>query len=88
MEICKEGKITNHAFPIASVGIFLPQTSRYGATLFKLSIVKSYGDVATLTWQRKRDMFPEFVVVPVSPSLPLPPALETSPFRCHVNVAT
>jgi hypothetical protein len=41
------------------LGFFLPKTSRYGATLFTLSIVKCYGDVATLTWPRKRDVFPE-----------------------------
>jgi hypothetical protein len=28
---------------------FLPRTSRYGATDFTLSIIKSYGDVAMLT---------------------------------------
>jgi hypothetical protein len=33
---------------------FLPRTSHYGATLFTLSVVKSYSDVATLTWLRKR----------------------------------
>jgi hypothetical protein len=43
---------------------FLPLTSRYGATLFTLSTVKSYGDVATLTWQRKRDVF--ISLIPVS----------------------
>jgi hypothetical protein len=27
---------------------FVPRTNRYGATLFTLSIMKSYGDVATV----------------------------------------
>jgi hypothetical protein len=36
---------------------FLSRTSRYGTTLFTLSIVKSYGDVVTLTRQRKGDVF-------------------------------
>jgi hypothetical protein len=62
---------------------------------------KYYGDVAMLTRQRKRDVFPWFPIVPVSPSLSLPllwylsplhyrfPYSEnTSPFRCDVNVAT
>jgi hypothetical protein len=36
----KERKVvTNHLFPISAVGIFLPRTSRYGATLFTSSIV-------------------------------------------------
>jgi histidinol dehydrogenase len=38
---CEEGKdVANHVFPISSVGIFVPMTSRYGATLFTLSIAK------------------------------------------------
>jgi hypothetical protein len=49
MEKCKERKVVaSHLFPISSVGI-LPRTSRYGAEFFTLSIVKSYGYVATLT---------------------------------------
>jgi hypothetical protein len=36
---------------------FLSGTSRYGATRFT-SVVKSYGDVATLSWQRNVDVFP------------------------------
>jgi hypothetical protein len=34
-------------------------TSRCGPTLLTLPVVTSYGDVATLTWQRKGDVFPE-----------------------------
>jgi hypothetical protein len=56
-----------------------------GATLFTLSVVRSYGDVATLTWQfASRFCFPDFVhfvfpMVPVAPSLSLSPTLETHP---------
>jgi hypothetical protein len=53
---------------------FLPRMSHYGATLFISSAVKSYGDVATLTWQFTSRGFPGFVhfvflVVPMSPSM-------------------
>jgi hypothetical protein len=50
---------------------------------------KTYIDVATFIWQWKVDVFPEFLVVPVSPPLPPPPhSRKTSPFPCHVNMAT
>jgi hypothetical protein len=64
---------------------FSPWTSRYGATLFTSTIVRSYGSVATLTGQfATRRGFSGFVcflfpVVPVSPLLLLPPALEIHP---------
>jgi hypothetical protein len=56
----------------------LPQTRRYGATLSILSEVKCYGDGSTWTCQFASRSFPGFVhflffVVPVRPSLPLPP---------------
>jgi hypothetical protein len=40
-------------FPVSSVGIFFPMMSRYGATLSTLSTVKSCGNVAILTLQRR-----------------------------------
>jgi hypothetical protein len=49
----KRWRFTYHVFSISSVGVlgrFLPNTSRYSATL---STVKSHGDVATLTCQRR-----------------------------------
>jgi hypothetical protein len=70
----------NHVFPVWNVGIVLPRTSRYGATLFT-STVKSCGNVATLTQHFARNcgfsdfvffMFP-VVDLLVSYSLPLPP---------------
>jgi hypothetical protein len=44
---------------------------------------KNYGDVATLTWQRKRDVFPELPLVSVSPSISIPSTLETT----HVSLS-
>jgi hypothetical protein len=41
----------------------LPRTIRFNAALFKLSIVKSYGDVAPFTCQRKGNVFPEFSIL-------------------------
>jgi undecaprenyl pyrophosphate phosphatase UppP len=51
MEKLKEKKVVeNYAFPVSSVFChFLCGTSRYGATLVKLLIVKISGEVATLT---------------------------------------
>jgi hypothetical protein len=46
----KEGKIaTNYVFSSQVLEFFLPRMSPCGATLFTLSVVRSYGDVATLT---------------------------------------
>jgi hypothetical protein len=46
----KEGKfVANHVFPIPVVGISFLVKNRYLSTLFTLSILKGYGDVATLT---------------------------------------
>jgi hypothetical protein len=68
---CKAGKVVaNHVFPVSNVGIFLPMTSRYCATLFTSSIVKCYGDVATVmsTWQHR--IFTPSFGGEVKPSVP------------------
>jgi hypothetical protein len=52
----KEKLLQIMCFQVQALNLFLSRTSRYGATLFILSTVRSYGDVATLTWQRRRDV--------------------------------
>jgi hypothetical protein len=64
---------------------FLPRTSRYGATLFTLSIVKSYGDVATLTRQFTSPYgFPGFIQYLCLLHYSSPLLRKHPPFRCHV----
>jgi hypothetical protein len=54
-----EGKVVaNHVSDLRWWNV-LPRMSCSGATFFTSSIVKSYGEVATLTWQRKEGIFKE-----------------------------
>jgi hypothetical protein len=57
---------------------FLPRTSRYGATHFTISTVKFTAMLPR--WHgSERGMCFQLSVIPVSPSLPFPPTLETHP---------